>query len=105
MVFLSPFIVVAVFDNILAPAFGTSTHNDIDYHSKPPWSMERPDFTPSLSVNLNHYLKNISQIEHSRHRSVVNFLVNLFAGLIAYNWRDEKPSLHLSNKDLALLSA
>ena len=50
-------------------------------------------------------LKNISQIEHSRHRSVVNFLVNLFAGLIAYNWRDEKPSLHLSNKDLALLSA
>ena len=50
-------------------------------------------------------LKNISQIEHSRHRSVVNFLVNLFAGLIAYNWQDKKPSLHLSDKDLALLSA
>jgi len=50
-------------------------------------------------------LKNISQIEHSRHRSVANFLVNLFAGLIAYNWQDKKPSLHLSDKDLALLSA
>jgi hypothetical protein len=29
-------------------------------------------------------LKNISQIEHSRHRSVANCLVNLVAGLIAY---------------------
>jgi hypothetical protein len=29
-------------------------------------------------------LKNISQIEHSRHRSVANFLVNLLCGLIAY---------------------
>jgi transposase len=29
-------------------------------------------------------LKNISQIEHSRHRSVSNFLVNLVCGLIAY---------------------
>lgn len=29
-------------------------------------------------------LKNISQIEHSRHRSPINFLVNLVGGLIAY---------------------
>jgi hypothetical protein len=29
-------------------------------------------------------LKNICQIEHSRHRSPINFLVNLMAGLIAY---------------------
>ena len=28
--------------------------------------------------------KNISQIEHSRHRSVVNFMANLMCGLIAY---------------------
>ncbi|PCS21110.1 hypothetical protein BTN49_3257 [Candidatus Enterovibrio escicola] len=28
-------------------------------------------------------LKNISQIEHSRHLSGVNFMVNLIAGLIA----------------------
>ena len=40
-------------------------------------------------------LKNISQIEHTRHRSVVNFLVNLLCGLIAYCHQPKKPSLHL----------
>ena len=40
-------------------------------------------------------LKNISQIEHSRHRSPVNFLVNLVCGLIAYCHQPKKPSLHL----------
>ena len=40
-------------------------------------------------------LKNISQIEHSRHRSVANCLVSLLAGLIAYTWREKKPSLNI----------
>ncbi|MDN5270347.1 IS982 family transposase [Chloroflexus sp. MS-CIW-1] len=40
-------------------------------------------------------LKNISQIEHSRHRSPINFLVNLLCGLIAYCRRPKKPSLGL----------
>jgi hypothetical protein len=40
-------------------------------------------------------LKNISQIEHSRHRSVANCFVNLVAGLIAYTWREKKPSLNI----------
>ena len=48
-------------------------------------------------------LKNISQIEHSRHRSVFNFLVNVLCGLIAYCHRPIKPSLGLEN--LALLPA
>lgn len=43
-------------------------------------------------------LKNISQIEHSRHRSVMNFLVNLVCGLIAYCHQPKKPSLHLNEK-------
>ena len=38
-------------------------------------------------------LKNISQIEHSRHRSFTNFLVNLLCGLIAYAHQPKKPSL------------
>ena len=38
-------------------------------------------------------LKNISQIEHSRHRSPSNFLINLVCGLIAYCLRPTKPSL------------
>ena len=49
--------------------------------------------------------KNISRIEHTRHRSSTNFIVNLIAGLIAYTWQPKKPSLHLSDKDLALLPA
>jgi transposase len=40
-------------------------------------------------------LKNISQIEHSRHRSPVNFLVNVICGLIAYCRQPKKPSLGL----------
>jgi hypothetical protein len=44
-------------------------------------------------------LKNISQIEHSRHRSFLNFMVNLLCGLIAYCLQPKKPSLGL---DIAL---
>jgi hypothetical protein len=40
-------------------------------------------------------LKNVSQIEHSRHRSLINFLVNLVCGLIAYCHQSKKPSLNL----------
>lgn len=40
-------------------------------------------------------LKNISQIEHTRHRSPINFFVNVLAGLIAYCRRPKKPSLNL----------
>jgi hypothetical protein len=48
-------------------------------------------------------LKNISQIEHSRHRSPTNFVVHLIAGLIAYSHQDKKPGLHLDER--ALLAA
>ena len=50
-------------------------------------------------------LKNIPKIEHTRHRCTTNFNVNPVAGLIAYTWQPKKPSLHLSDKDLALLPA
>lgn len=40
-------------------------------------------------------LKNISQVEHSRHRSPVNCLVNLVCGLVAYCHPPKKPSLVL----------
>lgn len=48
-------------------------------------------------------LKNISQIEHSRHRSPVNFVVHLIAGLLAYSHQEKKPGLHLDEH--ALLAA
>jgi hypothetical protein len=44
---------------------------------------------------VNDQLKNISQIENSRHRSPFNFFVNLIAGLMAYTFREKKPSLNI----------
>lgn len=49
-------------------------------------------------------LKNISQIEHSRHRSPVNFVVNIIAGLIAYTHQPKKPSLNLRQNDIKMLT-
>ncbi|HXW01045.1 MAG TPA: IS982 family transposase [Anaerolineae bacterium] len=57
----------------------------------------------ALIETINDQLKNISQIAHTRHRSVCNFAVNLLAGLIAYTWQPKKPSIQLSDKELALL--
>jgi hypothetical protein len=57
----------------------------------------------AIIETINDQLKNISQIEHSRHRSPLNFVVNLFAGLIAYCLQPKKPSLHLHEQ--LLLSA
>lgn len=39
-------------------------------------------------------LKNLCQIEHTRHRSPVNFLVNLLGGMIFYSLLPHKPSLY-----------
>lgn len=53
---------------------------------------------------INDQLKNIQQIEHSRHRSPVNFGTNLLAGLIAYQLQPKKPSLDFSNTEQQLLT-
>jgi hypothetical protein len=44
--------------------------------------------------SVNDFLKNICQVEHSRHRSVVNFLVNLLGAISAYSFFPKKPSIH-----------
>lgn len=56
----------------------------------------------AIIESINDQLKNISQIEHTRHRSPLNFLVNLFAGLIAYCLQPKKPSLGLRHDALVL---
>ena len=53
----------------------------------------------SLIETVNDQLKNISQIEHTRHRSVFNFMTNVIAGLIAYMYQEKKPSLNLTTQD------
>ena len=56
----------------------------------------------SIIETVFDQLKNISNIEHTRHRSFWNFLVNIIAGLAAYSWREKKPSLNYNVKELAL---
>ena len=59
----------------------------------------------SLIETVNDQLQNISQLVHSQHRSVSNFMVNVIAGLIAYTWQDKKPSLKLDKDELSSLPA
>jgi hypothetical protein len=55
----------------------------------------------AIIESVNDQLKNISQVEHTRHRSVWNFYGNIVAGLIAYTFQEKKPSLELG-KDLVI---
>ncbi len=48
-------------------------------------------------------LKNISQIERSRHRSILGFLLEVVSGLMAYTFQPKKPSLNLCNFEIAIL--
>ena len=54
---------------------------------------------------VNDELKNICQIEHTRHRSVDNFVTNLIAGIIAYNLMPKKPSMNIEIIDESRLIA
>ena len=49
----------------------------------------------AIIESVNDQLKNISQIEHTRHRSPFNFAVNLIAGLIAYTRQPLKPLINV----------
>ena len=49
----------------------------------------------ALVETVNDELKNICQIEHTRHRSFENFLTNLLSGLIAYSFLEKKPTLRV----------
>jgi hypothetical protein len=51
----------------------------------------------ALIESINDQLKNLCQIEHTRHRSPTNFLANLFSGLIAYTFSSQKPSITTGN--------
>jgi Transposase DDE domain len=57
----------------------------------------------ALIETVNDRLKYISQIEHSRLRSVWHFLVNLLAGLTAYTYLPNKTSLDLEPTGLPAL--
>ena len=49
--------------------------------------------------SVNDELKNICQIEHTRHRCFTNFITNLIAGLLAYSFLPKKPSIKVDYVD------
>ena len=53
----------------------------------------------SVIETINDELKNICQIEHSRHRGKANFLMNLVAGIAAYCLFEKKPSIKYEMED------
>ena len=46
--------------------------------------------------SVNDQLKNISQIEHTRHRSIWSFMANIVGALCAYALQPKKPSIAAS---------
>ena len=49
----------------------------------------------ALIETIIDQLKNIAQIEHTRHRSPINCMVHLIGGLIAYCHQPKKPTLKI----------
>jgi hypothetical protein len=53
----------------------------------------------SVIETINDELKNICDIEHSRHRSIHNFFMNLIAALGAYCFFDKKPAIRVEREE------
>jgi transposase len=75
-------------------------------------NMPKPDYSAfdqailkqrSLIETVFDELKNLSQIEHTRHRSVSNFAVNLLSGIVAYCLQPKKPRLNVSCAEMGAL--
>ncbi|KAA6333378.1 hypothetical protein EZS27_018197 [termite gut metagenome] len=55
----------------------------------------------SIIETINGELKNRCQIEHSRHRSPANFIMNLLAALGAYSFFPKKPSIKFDKEQIS----
>ncbi len=49
----------------------------------------------AIIETINDELKNIAQVEHSRHRTFDNFIVNTLGALAAYCWFPKKPCIQV----------
>lgn len=54
----------------------------------------------AIIESINDELKNNCQIEHTRHRSVFNFLVHVFSALTAYTFLPKRPALRFTTQYL-----
>ena len=50
----------------------------------------------ALIETVNDELKNIAQIEHSRHRSFNNFIANSLSAIAAYCFFEKKPAIDVN---------
>ena len=53
----------------------------------------------AIIETVNDELKNIAQVEHSRHRCFDNFMVNLLGALAAYCFFPKKPTIRVEPVD------
>lgn len=62
----------------------------------------------SVIETINDELKNVAQLVHSRHRSVINFGMNVLGALAAYSFFEKKPAINIDfeieDRDPSLLS-
>ena len=49
----------------------------------------------SIIESVNDELKNMCKLQHTRHRSINNFLINIMSALAAYCFFPKKPSLNI----------
>ena len=74
----------------------------IEIFTKVKKNMKKPDMTGPQKQLLKKrgivetvidQLKNVCQMEHTRHRSPINALVNIVSALVAYTLKPRKPSI------------
>ena len=53
------------------------------------------EIAKAIIETINDELKNIAQVEHSRHRSFDNFIVNMLGALAAYCCFPQKPCINV----------
>ena len=58
----------------------------------------------AIIETINDELKNLCQIEHTRHRCVNNFIMNILSALTAYCFFPKKPSLNIKKSNDTQLS-
>jgi hypothetical protein len=49
----------------------------------------------SVIETVNDELKNICQVEHTRHRSIAGFILNIISAIAAYSFFPKKPSIKM----------
>ena len=57
-----------------------------------------------LIEKSNDLLKNKANIQHTRHRSTVNFEINIWAAMIAYTYNDKLPSIKTFKQNIKPLA-